>query len=45
MVMSLVEYGSKFAAFTGNGDVSLWVKNSQMGQKSQATNEQINVDH
>ena len=32
MVMS-AEYRSKFAIFAGYGDVSIWAKNSRVGQK------------
>ena len=28
------EYRSNFVTLYGNGDVSIWVKNSQVGQKS-----------
>ena len=33
MAMS-AEYRSNFVAFTGNGDVSKWVKNSLVGRKT-----------
>ena len=33
MVIS-AEHRSKFVSFTGNGEVSIWVKNSQMGRKT-----------
>ena len=35
MVKSLEDW-SNLQSLTGNGDISLWVKNSQVGQKSQA---------
>ena len=43
MVMSL-SIGQNWQPFTGNGDISIWVKNFQVGQKSQVTSEQANVD-